>query len=813
MRNGSLEKTPVAYSRILSGIAGLMLIAGAPLSVLAETNWYVDANLGVDDGAHGANSGAAAFKTIQYAVDDSRVTDTCILHVAAGTYGESVAVNKALTIQGTDSVHTLTLKFSLYTRPVSISGIGVPRIDVATNAASVQDAVLGVSTGGAVYVAAGQYPDTIVIGSKSVRLYGAKHGIAAPARAGDLEGETVLTNSYPTNFHYMVNSDGCLNFVFDGFVLDGAPAHTNGTGCAAIWGGANSYAFDIRNNIIRNQGVAFLSSQIRGPDTKSFFRYNRMDTVTKKGLSSYCGLGFAFPGIGVNLVLEGNVFSNVEYLAAGNNNASCSVSNVLYSNNRFYDIGQVAIQSAASAGSAGTWNLKIVGNYFDNTGCKNADITACPGVLFLSSAANALTNAYAIGNEFVNSTNGLTIGGWNFGTNIVDKDLHVNYNRFYCSGTSVYHTGLGTLDATNNWWGTANPEEITPKIIVTNLVAYQPFLTTDHADIYVALTGDDANEGVSADAPKRTLQAAVSACFPGGTIHAADGAYAEVVVVDRRLTIHGTNGATTAKFVLTANPVVVTGLSATNAEVSECGKIQEAVNAVSAGGTVIVNAGTYNETIVISKTLTLVGANSPSIEPPAAGVGIAIDTGTVSVTGFTIRGGAIGVEVTGEGRATIAYNLISDNSDYGLNNVASSTVDARFNWWGDDSGPAHPGNPSGLGDRVSDRVLYNPWLPYLIAAPTGVTANVRDGFIRLTWYPAENATRYLVYKNTTNATASAALVQTVGAVTNWDDTATPPSITYWYWLKAANATSTSTFSSAASGACKEHAKGSRIVFH
>jgi len=37
--------------------------------------------------------------------------------------------------------------------------------------------------------------------------------------------------------------------------------------------------------------------------------------------------------------------------------------------------------------------------------------------------------------------------------------------------------------------------------------------------------------------------------------------------------------------------------------------------------------------------------------------------------------------------------------------------DARYNWWGDQSGPYHPTiNPTGLGDMVSDYVDFIPWL-------------------------------------------------------------------------------------------------------
>jgi parallel beta-helix repeat protein len=56
---------------------------------------------------------------------------------------------------------------------------------------------------------------------------------------------------------------------------------------------------------------------------------------------------------------------------------------------------------------------------------------------------------------------------------------------------------------------------------------------------------------------------------------------------------------------------------------------------------------------------------------------------------------------------------ISSNTGYGVRNIDPSvTVNADSNWWGDSTGPYHPStNPGGLGDTVSDRVSFDPWLP------------------------------------------------------------------------------------------------------
>jgi parallel beta-helix repeat protein len=68
----------------------------------------------------------------------------------------------------------------------------------------------------------------------------------------------------------------------------------------------------------------------------------------------------------------------------------------------------------------------------------------------------------------------------------------------------------------------------------------------------------------------------------------------------------------------------------------------------------------------------------------------------------------------------INYNNITGNTGYGIRNYDTIPIDARFNWWGDASGPYHEtswmymGSPYGphygLGDNVTDYVLYYPWL-------------------------------------------------------------------------------------------------------
>jgi len=65
---------------------------------------------------------------------------------------------------------------------------------------------------------------------------------------------------------------------------------------------------------------------------------------------------------------------------------------------------------------------------------------------------------------------------------------------------------------------------------------------------------------------------------------------------------------------------------------------------------------------------------------------------------------------------TIHFNNIYNNSQYGLKNTDSGTVDATYNWWGHPGGPRRPAGNSGKisgpkdADQVSENVLYHPWM-------------------------------------------------------------------------------------------------------
>ncbi|HEY32959.1 MAG TPA: hypothetical protein G4O10_07620 [Dehalococcoidia bacterium] len=94
----------------------------------------------------------------------------------------------------------------------------------------------------------------------------------------------------------------------------------------------------------------------------------------------------------------------------------------------------------------------------------------------------------------------------------------------------------------------------------------------------------------------------------------------------------------------------------------------------------------------------------------------------VPIIGNTLTDSTVGIAVGYDGSDTSTvvahYNQIYGN-DFGAVTTAQ-IVDATYNWWGDVSGPYHQGswtynsqtitNPDGLGDEVTNQILYEPWL-------------------------------------------------------------------------------------------------------
>ncbi len=88
----------------------------------------------------------------------------------------------------------------------------------------------------------------------------------------------------------------------------------------------------------------------------------------------------------------------------------------------------------------------------------------------------------------------------------------------------------------------------------------------------------------------------------------------------------------------------------------------------------------------------------------------------IATNGGDIGPSARGVVVDATSVCTAQWNNIVGHSDFGVKNLGTTVVNAGHNYWGHESGPTHPSNPGGQGDRVSDYVDFSDpqpsWLPW-----------------------------------------------------------------------------------------------------
>jgi parallel beta-helix repeat protein len=80
----------------------------------------------------------------------------------------------------------------------------------------------------------------------------------------------------------------------------------------------------------------------------------------------------------------------------------------------------------------------------------------------------------------------------------------------------------------------------------------------------------------------------------------------------------------------------------------------------------------------------------------------------------TIISNEIGIWIDGGSENNnITFNTIVDNEKFAMNATFNEgvSVDARQNWWGNNSGPHHPlSNPHGTGGNDTDNIAFFPWV-------------------------------------------------------------------------------------------------------
>ncbi|MBS2098338.1 right-handed parallel beta-helix repeat-containing protein [Carboxylicivirga linearis] len=87
---------------------------------------------------------------------------------------------------------------------------------------------------------------------------------------------------------------------------------------------------------------------------------------------------------------------------------------------------------------------------------------------------------------------------------------------------------------------------------------------------------------------------------------------------------------------------------------------------------------------------------------------VTVEKASPSIRNSSLIYNANGVRATGASNPVINFCDIYGNTNFGVQNVDMAfDIDARYNYWGSNTGPTHASNPGGTGDAVTDMVNYD----------------------------------------------------------------------------------------------------------
>ena len=330
---------------------------------------------------------------------------------------------------------------------------------------SISAAVAVASPGDTIQVCAGTYNEVVQV-SKTLTILGAQATVDARTRAVPITSESSV-GSGDGAFQILAN-----NVVIDGFTIRGVNNPPNifpdALG-AGIWtnpgfSGTNG-GHQIRNNIIQNNiiGIELDNDGIFQTKVERNLIRNNNEVGPDGGTGIDTNFGLA------NAVIDSNKI-------VGNTNSGIGTfggSSITVSNNEF-------ATNRRAIGWGGVTSSSITGNNIHNsTDAATADIRFFGGVSGISITCNTLANGAGIGIRMDDECPGCP-----------NSSININNNNIFgyaVAGLAVdaggYSGGVGSLNAENNWWGSASGPTIASNpggagaVIVDpdGVVDYSPF--------------------------------------------------------------------------------------------------------------------------------------------------------------------------------------------------------------------------------------------------------------------------------------------------------------------------------------------------
>jgi RHS repeat-associated protein len=302
---------------------------------------------------------------------------------------------------------------------------------------------------------------------------------------------------------------------------------------------------------------------------------------------------------------------------------------------------------------------------------------------------------------------GITV---NSGGNATLDYAEVKYGGYY-NGRNIYKTGTGLLSVTNSTISNSSGsgvylESITGTVTVSN----NTIQNNNSCGIYI----QNSNSGITISG--NTIQ------NNGYGIYVT-GSGSGITISGNTIRNNSNNGIYLSS---TNSGLTISGNTITN-------NAQNGVYLASTGSVIMTNNTISGNTISgVSLSNSGNGAKLSGNIISSNKYGIYVANSSPTIGNNTITANQVGIYCSNSlplvGGTQNTGNNIFSNTQYGIQNISTVTVNATYNYWGSPTGPKHSANPGGTGDAVTDYVNYGNFLS-TFAKPSGLIA----------WWPFDEA--------------------------------------------------------------------------
>jgi DNA/RNA endonuclease G (NUC1) len=367
---------------------------------------------------------------------------------------------------------------------------------------TIQAAINASNPGDAIDVAPGSYNENLTL-AKRVTLRGAKAGVDARGRVSGSPNPAIesIVTSTAANTALLDLNTGCAQAVIDGFAFSA--------------GGGGGTVGAIRSTSGPIDGVQLLNNHIAGfKDAAIWFNRGGIDVILFQNVMDGSGM---IAGSQIVFLNSGQTWSGLrilrDWIKNGGTRAGLfvdsartvnpSVNRIPQINQNLFDGNNVGINMGSQSfdggevsgntfsnnvfdglqgGPRGTF---ISGNTFSNNGRHGLALTSFGNTNPPRGAQNCTVTCNTFtGNGFTNAGSGILFSGSQPAGTISSN--HVNSNNISGNNIGASYTGTESIDAENNWWGSAsgptiatNPGGTGDSIVDTNNgIDYSPFLTS-----------------------------------------------------------------------------------------------------------------------------------------------------------------------------------------------------------------------------------------------------------------------------------------------------------------------------------------------